>query len=111
MQSEYRQLTKQYLSGAIFICIVLFFTGCNNSIIREGTASADSDLECRSELAKGTKVRRSLCLSEEKWAELDARADSLEDQQERDLDIFFRRATQQSGLGLGSAAPETPGSP
>lgn len=102
-----RRVKDSFITVAA-VCLALFCSACNNNIIREGTATADSDLECRAVLAKGTRVNRSLCLTEDKWAELDARAQTLADQQERDADVFFQRSLQKSGLGLGSSAPEDP---
>ena len=103
---------KNTISKWLVVCtIAIVCSSCNNSIIREGTGAASSGKECRvDEAASGTKIKKSICMTTEEWAVVDARNAEIAKEQERLSADALRRIRTQSGLSQGSGMdnPNTP---
>ena len=94
--------------------ITLFCSVCGAQEINKDEAvaksSEKSERECRTSGSKGSKIRRSVCLTKEEWATVDAREQELQTKMDRDKDAFFRKAIQQGSLN-NSDALDSPGGP
>lgn len=103
-----------------FLCvaafsIVLLCSTCVTQDSKHGNVAQKTDKskkECRSSSETGSRIqRRSICLTKEEWAIVDARQKEIDADKERDKDKFFRRSRENSGQisGSGLDNPNTPG--
>ena len=100
---------RQYLL-LLVACLVVSVTGCVTQTSKDGVTSDATERECRTTATIGSKMRRSLCLTKEDWAAIDAKEAEIAADKERDSDEFFRRSYQRSGLTTGDAM-DNPNSP
>ena len=95
--------------------IVMLCSTCVTQDSKQGNVAQMTEKakkECRSFSETGSRIqRRSICLTKEEWAIVDARQKEIDADQERDTDKFFRRSLEQSGQMSGSGLdnPNTPG--
>lgn len=81
--------------------LALLLSGCTSpadNVGESATAQAE-DRECRTTGSAGTKMKRSVCMSTEKWAIADAKGQEQEDLRNE----YFRRVRESATLG---SAPE-----
>ena len=84
----------KHTASLLFACLLsLLGTACA-STDGDDTASAR---ECRGVASLGSKMKRSVCMSPEEWAAIDAAA-AEESTAQSD---FFRRARESGSLGAG----------
>ena len=86
--------------------IVLLCSACVTQASKSGSVaqeSAKSKKICRSASETGSRIRsKSICLTQEEWAVVDARQKEIDANRERDTDKFFRRSLEKSGQISGS---------
>jgi hypothetical protein len=109
LRKDFQLTVRTFMIGLVLSCCV-----CIAQESRDTGAVAEkaaTKKECRSTRSKGTKMRRSICLTREEWAEIDAQTKQALSEQEKDKDGFFRRAIQRGGLGTGDMMdnPNSPG--
>ena len=94
--------------------ITLCYSVCGAQEINKDETVAKSveksERECRTSRSKGSKIRRSICLTKEEWVTVDAREQEMQTKIDRDKDTFFRKSIQQGSLN-NSDPLDSPGGP
>ncbi len=93
---------KMVFTLAIAVGFSLLLSACTTS---DGSEVA-SDRECRTFQTSGSKMRRSVCMSADEWAVVDAR--EAERQEDADLDEFFRSQRDQGTTTVTAPSLNSP---
>ena len=106
IQTVVKQLT---LLG--IMVLGLFLGGCTTTESEEGADTASSQRECRTQKTQGSKMRRSICMTTEEWAEVDRQQTQALAEQANTDDVLRRTQdyNTQNSVSPGDAYNPYPG--